>query len=462
MRALARYYSTFFIAILGVAFFTRVWGIHQPAGYMFDEVYHAVTAKLIAQDDPRAFEWWNPPPEKNTAVDWLHPPLAKYTQALGIILFGETSFGWRVSSALFGVGVIGLTMVLALQLFGSRPVSLLAGVLASSDGLLLVMSRIAMNDIHVTFFILLTLVLYLRARPLIGRPSRKTGNSLLVSLIPVGIAAGCAVASKWSGVFAVGLVLFWEGVSVLKNTHWLSKKSWETIVQLLATTGLLLLLVMGVYLLSYSQMFVQGKNWEHLRELFNQTWHYQTHLEATHPYQSKPLQWFFNTKPVWFAVSYASPTTRADVYAVGNPLLFWLADGAVFFALGWIVVMSTRLLKKPETKKQLTSELVAVCFVMSAYLLVWTPWLLSPRIMFFYHYTPAVPLLCVIVAWATGKAWTGARSLTPAKERAVKTTLALLLGAIVVVAVLWYPHWTYKTVPLWLKDSLYFALPQWK
>src|SRR5258708_3911057 len=136
------------------AFISRVYRLNLPKEYIFDEVYHAVTAKLIRRNDPRAYEWWNPPLEPDTAVDWLHPPLAKYTQALGMDLFGENSFGWRISSAVFGTLVIIATAFLADELFKSKKIALLSAFLAACDGLLLTQSRIAMNDIHVTFFIL--------------------------------------------------------------------------------------------------------------------------------------------------------------------------------------------------------------------------------------------------------------------------------------------------------------------
>src|SRR3990167_9773187 len=125
------------IIILAWSFITRFYRLDQPPIYIFDEVYHVVTAKLMAVNDNRAFEWWNPPPEPNTAVDWLHPPLAKYSQAISIRIWGANSFGWRFSSAIFGVGVILLTYTLAKLAFAREDLALLAAGLASLDGLLL-------------------------------------------------------------------------------------------------------------------------------------------------------------------------------------------------------------------------------------------------------------------------------------------------------------------------------------
>ena len=81
-------FTILLLSVFLFAFVTRVYRLSQPSSYYFDEVYHAVTAKLVARGDERAFEWWNEAPEPDTAVDWLHPPLAKYTQALGMLVFG--------------------------------------------------------------------------------------------------------------------------------------------------------------------------------------------------------------------------------------------------------------------------------------------------------------------------------------------------------------------------------------
>ena len=283
--------------ILFFSFAVRVYRLNVPERYIFDEVYHAVTAKLIARNDTRAFEWWNPPVEPETAVDWLHPPLAKYTQALSMKIFGETSFGWRLSSAVFGVGVIYLTYRLARELFAEGEndaagewLAVLAAGLASLDGLLLVQSRIAMNDIHVTFFILLTLIFYQRYI--------KTSRQSLRLLIATGLSGGLAMGTKWSGVFALAMVGLFE-LEALIETGWqlFKTKKYRPLVRLVIKRSLILsayLIVLPavVYILSYSLMFWQGKGWSHFMELHRQIWWYQTSLTATHTYQSRPWQWW--------------------------------------------------------------------------------------------------------------------------------------------------------------------------
>lgn len=487
------------ILILGFSFFSRIIRLHVPERYVFDEVYHAVTAKLIARNDLRAFEWWNPPPEPETAVDWLHPPLAKYTQAASMLIFGETSFGWRLSSVVFGVGVIWLTYRLAALVFDNEEVGLLAAGLASLDGLLLVQSRIAMNDIHVTFFILLALFAYWRYRLSGLTTNWKTDTFKKITL--VGVAAGLAMASKWSGLFVLVIICCYEGFDLLQYLLQTLNARVQTrerqLRVLFKTAGLLMvslaIIPILVYVASYTPMFLQGKSlfcfqknsiqgecyferfvdknkvttWEgyisHFAMLHRQIWWYQTHLTATHPFQSRPWQWFFDLRPVWFHVDYLSDQPRtsnekqmliANIYSQGNPAVFWLGGASVIFTT--ILLVTTSLKKHfPQIAVLSQQEVRSLFFVVFSYGMVWLPWVASPRIMFFYHYTPAVPLLCMVLAY-----WL--YQMMRSQNELVRVAGKAAVLACVVVFGLWYPQWTALPVPRWFADAIYYRLPSWK
>lgn len=432
--------------ILAFAFFTRVYRIYLPAGYVFDEVYHAVTAKLIAKNDPRSFEWGQQPPEPDTAIDYLHPPLAKYTQAASIILFGENTFGWRFSSVVFGVGVIWMVYLVTKTAFKNHTLALLAALLASFDGLLLVQSRIAMNDIHVTFFILLSCYFYLKHWH--ETKNQKKFEFLNKNLFWSIFAAGLALASKWSGLYALGAIALSEIVRLVD--FGIIKKPKKVINSQMIVAGLKLLAVAVfipglIYISSYLLMFTQGKGFDHFVELHKQIWWYQTNLEATHPYQSRPWQWFLNLRPVWYAVDYASDTTIANIYAFGNPILFYVGGFAVVFSIFYIL---NKLARQGKDKQKIKPEHKVLAILVIWYLIVWLPWVLSPRIMFFYHYTPAVPFLAIIAGYWLDR--------LPGKG-------AVLITAIIgLFFVLWYPHLTSIEVPTSLANNLYFLLPSWK
>jgi dolichyl-phosphate-mannose--protein O-mannosyl transferase len=424
-----------FTFILLFALGTRLWRLGIPDGYYFDEVYHAVTAKLILHNDPRAYEWTNPPPEPNTAVDWLHPPLAKLTQAAGMKIFGENGFGWRISAAVFGTGTIVLTYFLAIELGLPVSVALLAMGLLSLDGLALTTSRIAMNDAHVTFFFVLTAWLYRRWKK---RPTE-------IRTLATAAAAGLAAASKWSGVFISGVIVIDQLIGlVLDRHHWRRK-----IAPFLSLLGTLIILVPSLYLLSYSQMFAQGKTWQHFRELHRQIWWYQTNLKATHPYQSTPLQWVLDLRPVYVYADYDEPGVLRNIYMLGNPLIFWGGAAAALWSLSqWLILLQQR---QPTEKVKREAEQWR--FLLLAYLLPWVPWMASPRIMFFYHYLPAVPFLCLLLAWQLNRL---ARSHSWGKWLAVGF-VALTAAAFLA----FFPNWTALPVPeSW--GQLYFLLPGWR
>lgn len=447
-------------SILSFSFVTRVWRLAYPARYYFDEVYHAVTAKLIALNDPRAYEWWHQPPEAGTAIDWLHPPLAKLTQALSILLWGANSFGWRFSSAIFGVGVIFLVYALARKLRFSKSVSLLAAFLASLDGLLLTMSRIAMNDIHVTFFILLTWWLFWHWKE----------KSTWPRAILVGLSAGAALAAKWSGIFVVGPIIFdlllWPLINQIKP-----QKKTTT-----AKPGLVLLLSLTVlmplvYILSYAQMFLQGHDWNHFTDLHQQIWWYQTQLDATHPYQSTPWQWVLDLRPVYAFVE-QSGSASSKIYLQGNPLLFWSGLVAVMattleviryvarlFAISLQTLQTSAKTKISKLKKQLhillsqLDEQWYLSWLIVAYFSVWIVWINSPRIMFFYHYTPAIPIMAILLAHCLEK--------FSQQKFGLLTSLAVV-SLIAITFVVFYPHWTALPVSSPLLESIYYAFPSWR
>jgi dolichyl-phosphate-mannose--protein O-mannosyl transferase len=438
-------YRLILVCILFFAFTTRVARLYYPNNYYFDEVYHAVTANLIAQNDPRAYEWWHQLENKNTAIDWLHPPLAKYSQAFFINLFGFNSFSWRISSAIFGTGVILLVYLLANQLFNDKRLALLSSLLASFDGLLLTQSRIAMNDIHVTFFILLTSWFYIKFI--------KVKKEKLIWL--TGLSAGLAIATKWSGLLSLALIILIECFRLSFNL--LKKKSsyLKTGITFIKRLLSLIFLPSLIYLASYWQMFFQGKNIKYFLKLHQQIINYQTTLKATHPYQSMPWEWVLDLKPVWFFVDYINQATIANIYAFGNPALFWIGTLTVLISLIYLTWQLLVAKKKSQHPQEFLMLIVLILFYFST----WLPWIFSPRIMFIYHYTPAVAFLSILISFWLIKLLKTNNTKLKNKKNAIVYSIIFIIGATFIV---WYPHWVGIAVPKMFAQKIYFALPVWK
>ncbi len=433
--------------ILLFSFIVRIWRVQIPPTYYFDEVYHAVTSKLVARNDERAYEWWHAPVEPDTAIEWTHPPLAKLFKATGILIFGENSFGWRISSVIFGVLCIFMVFSVSETLFKSKPISLLAAFLFSMDGLPLTQSRIAMNDIHLLFFMLLSVKMYL-----LFKESQPWTIEWKKYLILSGVAFGLTFASKWSGIVILGIFIADQFLTFLKEKH-------ISIKMIIVYFFAWIALPIFVYSLSFSQMFLQGKSLDHFRELNGQMYWYHSGLVATHPYQSKPLQWVLNLRPVWLYVDYSKPDQIANMYAQGNTALYLFGFFGILVYLVRSLLHSTSIITShiKETfifKLELHKITPQLLFVIMAYFIVWLPYTLSPRIMFFYHYLPAVPYLSIASAFFIYK-------LLQFDD--IRKTIALtVLSLIIVNFVLFYPNWTGMYVSTAFRDNIYGFMPSWK
>ena len=166
-----------------------------------------------------------------------HPPLGKMMIAVGEWLFGLTPFGWRFSVALVGTLSILMLARIVRRMTRSTLLGCVAGLLMALDGLELVLSRTAILDIFVMFWVLAAFGLIVidrdrtRGRLRRRRPGRRRrrrprrpgpaalpggGPKLGIRwpLIGAGACLGAAVACKWNGIWFIAafaaLVIAWD------------------------------------------------------------------------------------------------------------------------------------------------------------------------------------------------------------------------------------------------------------
>ena len=139
--------DTIIIAVLVVAAIaTRFWHIGNPPEIVFDEVHFVGQARKYLHSE--------------TFLD-PHPPVAKLVIALGIWLFGDHSWSWRVGNATLGTILVGVTYLLGRRMFKDRLAATLAAGFVLLDGFFLVDSRIACIDIvYLTFAAISYLLLF--------------------------------------------------------------------------------------------------------------------------------------------------------------------------------------------------------------------------------------------------------------------------------------------------------------
>lgn len=421
------------LALLGAAAFLRFWRLGTPDTYFFDEVYHAFTGREFLHGNPLAWEFSASPPQ-GFAYEWTHPPLAKLFMAGGMLFFGENPFGWRFFSALFGTLSVLMVYLIGKRLFRNEEIAFIAAFLSLFEGLWFVQSRIAMNDAYVVFFILCTIYCMLTERHLLA-----------------GIFFGAALASKWSAVWLVFPMATYLVYRFVQTDA--KKRRAFTMDALLNVPYFYIAIPLFIYLLSYLPFFLTGHDFRDFWETQKQMYWYHSRLVATHPYQSPWDTWPIDQRPVYY---YLSPSGDAKIYNLGNPLIYWFGLPALAFAL-WQGVRRLRVRFHSDTGDiaftgKLTTTEFGLLFVVICYLSFWAPWALSPRIMFSYHYLPALPFLILALGYGIWRLW---------QAEWGKPAALALTTAIVLTFVYFYPHWAAVAVPGWLEES-YYWFPSWR
>ena len=88
---------------------------------------------------------------------------------MGEKVFGVTPFGWRFSSAVAGTLIVTIVAVIAQLLFGSALWTFVAGLLLAVENLNVVLSRSALLDIHLEFWVVVGFLFLLLDRRWIDR-----------------------------------------------------------------------------------------------------------------------------------------------------------------------------------------------------------------------------------------------------------------------------------------------------
>lgn len=461
--------------IVALAVFLRIWHLNNPSERYFDEVYHVPAIELMSHGDSRAFEWWHPPVDGVNYFDWLHPPFAKYIQAssvwVGRELFGSTDpFWWRLPSAIAGSVTVwlvyGLTYESVLLVVKSKKNSqleavvagLIAALIVATDGLLLVQSRIGMNDSLLVLLLIGSLWLFFKSHQAGWR--RSSVNWWF------GVVVGLAMATKWSAVFiwmcAVGWQVVTEYYQRFKSTQTLREQQQQLLTLPYRWFGYLILPLV-VYALVFLPVAWTHGGYQYVMELHRQVWLYQTHRDSNHAYASSPWQWVLNIRPVWYwrdeaVVSTAvsprqnqldkghSELQTANIYAVSHPLLPILGVASIVSLAiwWWKKILQT-------TVRFMFEKYWSIVWLVGAYVASWAPWFLAPRIMFYYHYAPGVAILACLIGIGLAKLWS------------IQKWLVLMILAIWLVgAVLWLPQWWGLRVSQSLADRIYFAVPTWR
>jgi len=307
--------------IIGFALTLRLWQLNLPKGYIFDEVYYAKDAASLITHGVELNEG-------GMAEFVVHPPLGKWLIGIGIKLFGNNEFGWRVIAAVVGSASVLLIYLIVQRLFNSLFLSNIAAALFALDGLHLVMSRVALLDIFLMFFILLSFYLILR-------------DNLWLS----GVIIGLASATKWSAVFVIPLLIL-----LTVNLSRANLATWGKRFSQFVLTPI------GIYLLSWSGWIFSSKGWarDSGSNLFSSLWNYHVEimnfhrgLTEQHTYAANPWSWLVLGRPTSFY--YETPkncgaqSCSQEILAIGTPILWWAGIFAIAITVGLFITNRDRI-----------------------------------------------------------------------------------------------------------------------
>lgn len=466
----------------------RLVNLGHPHEIMFDETYYVKDAWSLWtlgyeakwDDDANAQLPRGDVSGLHTDASFVvHPPLGKWIIALGMALAGPgSSFGWRVTTAVLGTLTVLLVYLIARRLTGSRGLATIAGGLLAIDGLGIVMSRIALLDGILTFFLLLGFLFVLvdreRTVPLLetaraGEADPLAGPVLWARpwLIAAGVALGAASAVKWSGLYALAVLGLYVVVTDALARRRAGIVLWPTDAAFRQGPVSFVLLVgpaLFTYLASWTGWLVTAGGYHRtvdpnpligLWKYHESMYGFHVGLVSGHPYASPAWQWPLLLRPtaIWVGDDPGACGTDhciAVTSSVPNPLIWYGGVAAVLFLLYRFV---RGMVERAPAGAAITYPLVGL-------LAGYVPWLLVPQRTIFQFYTVVmVPFLVIAIVVAL-RAIAGAPSEPLHRRQAGQRTVAVYLVVVVAVSAFFYPVWTGMSVPypFWL---IHNWLPGW-
>lgn len=496
-------------AVTALAAGLRFWHLATPRVFAFDETYYAKDAWSLWQHG-YAVTWQ---PKADAAIldgrysaalqtgdpeMVVHPEVSKWLIGAGEQLFGFDPFGWRFASAVVGTLMVLVMVRLVRRLTRSTLLGGVAGVLLCFDGLQLVLSRLALVDIYVAFFLLCAVACLVadrdwwRARMAarFREPSSTWSRwGPIVWWRPwrlaAGVMFGLAIGSKWTALVPLAglavLAVVWDsGARRAVGVRWAFLRS--AVVDGIPAFGYLVVVALVVYVGTWTGWLMHAHVYETglarnnygpywgdytrteahgffpaLVQGLRSLWHYHQDVwafhsrglvGATHAYQSAPEGWLVMQRPVSVATDTgiqpgaqgctAAPgsTCIREVTLLGTPLLWWAGVPAYLYAVwGWLARRDWRY-----------------GLALVGLLTVWVPFFrYADRPIFSFYAVAALPFTIIALCLAMGRL-VGPRTAS-ARRRLFGSVASGTFVALVVVNFAWFwPVWTYQllTTADWL------------
>ena len=361
-----------------------------------------------------------------------HPPLGKWLIASGIFIFGDNPVGWRALSILFGVISIFLVYFIGKKLtakwsHGGTFVPLLATFLMATENLTFLMGHVATLDVFYVTLMLLGFLLYLR------------GN-----YVWCGIAMGLSLLCKETAMLGiVVIILHWtitrrdELAAEIRNT-WKALQGREMTGPLssnILSMFKMLVMVAAVWLilivpLEYSSMHLYPATTQWFNPLFRaiyMVWHPILQTFKVHEILGgglltprAPWQWL-----LWPGAINVDNAPGANVtrYLVS---IGWAVWPLIIPSIIYLIWESVKERAKGQNK-----AFFLLCWLVGIYGLLVVLQLITDRLTYEYYFYPAIPAVCLTIAWGIWRLWGVARKRFQTRVVFIAGLALYLLGTVV-------------------------------
>ena len=334
----------------------------------------------------------------------IHPPFGKLLIAGFSSLFGvgaidmasqiNTPFQegehlvMRFLPSLSGA-IIPLLVFLILSRLGTPLIAaFFGGLLACLDNALLVQTRSIFLDGFLISFLLGSFLAYLNFRQERSCPW----------LVLCGLLAGAAIGIKWTGGTALALPLIWEAVDAWKNRR--KDVLWRWLGTSALLSSLALVVYLSAFIVHFSVLDKSGSGDAFHSPAFQKTlagnpfvsatdvtsaslvdkivelnlrmYTANRDLTASHSYSSAWYTWPAMVRPIFY---WSNGDER--IYLSGNPVIWWGTSAAIGLLMVWFFTQKRR----HET---------TTTVLLGAWALNFLPFMFIGRVMFLYHYLPAL------------------------------------------------------------------------
>jgi dolichyl-phosphate-mannose--protein O-mannosyl transferase len=391
-------------ACIAVGLFLRAQALGFPQHLSFDEHHFVENARNYLAHKPD----WND-----------HPPLGKLILAVPMLVWGDTSWAWRLAPLLFGCANVGLAYLLGSRLFRNRWAGIFAATFFAIDGFLISYSRSALLDGMLTTTFLAVVILLATGR----HPLR---------FVLAGLVMGCSLAIKVSGIILYGPLAVATVLTFVRGSK--GERIAACAAWFLPPIVYLGWFSFGLELMGRPADL--GSVIEASNKLFQ---HHSVLTEAKNPLVGRWYTWFKPQKPILMRRDVVDLDVVRVMTSLGNPLLWWssalsVIGTIVWTASEWLKKLHLRLSAGGATAEAGSANelLEPMSWLVVAHLSSMAPWVLTQRDSYIYHYLPSYAFGLIVLA-----GWAASYYGKPSSRRAV-----LALSAVAVVVSGYYaPVW---------------------